>query len=114
MSSSKICAVKSCPNDNHKLFRCPENRSQLRKWKNVLEISEREFYVCELHFDAHFINYEKVLSDEAVPTLFINENLKNISCASCLSPISEGHQVSSSHRGIFRMLFNNYEVSFFN
>ena len=40
------CAVKSCQYENFKLFKCSESSSQLKKWKNVLNTSERNFYVC--------------------------------------------------------------------
>ncbi|XP_070499883.1 zinc finger protein 431-like isoform X2 [Chironomus tepperi] len=108
MSNFKKCAVKSCQSRNQKLFQCPKAINQLKKWKSMLEVTQKEFYVCELHFDANFITYEKVLSDEAVPTIFINEKvIANQFCSCCSSPISEGYQMNSFHREICSILFNN-------
>ena len=113
MSNTNKCAVRSCQSRNNKIFRCPQSRNQSKKWKSILGVSEKEFYVCELHFDAHFISYEKVLSDEAVPTIFINDKLLvNQFCACCSNPISQGHQIGQLHLEIHRMLFSNFDVSY--
>lgn len=113
MSYKHKCAVWNCQSENSKLFQCPKSRSQSKKWKNILGVSEKEFYVCELHFDASFINYEKVLNDEAIPTIFMNDKLQvNQYCACCSSPISEGHQIGQLHLQIHSMLFSSLEVSF--
>ena len=112
MSNKYKCAATNCQSKNNKLFRCPESRNQLKKWKSILGVLENEFYVCELHFDANFISYEKVLNYEAVPTIFINDKiLINQYCACCSNPISEGHQIGQLHLEIYRMLFSSYDVS---
>lgn len=112
MSNSIKCAVKSCQSRNQKLFQCPKTTNQLKKWKSMLETSQNEFFVCELHFDANFISYEKVLNNEAIPTIFINERLVgNQFCACCSCPISEGYPMSPYHREICSILFNNPTVS---
>ena len=78
----------------------------------MLEVTHNEFYVCELHFDANFVTFEKVLSDEAVPTIFINEKvMANQFCSCCSSPLNEGYQMNSFHREICSILFNNPAVS---
>ncbi|XP_070499951.1 zinc finger protein 260-like [Chironomus tepperi] len=111
MSNIHKCAVRSCQSENNKLFRCPESRNQSKKWKSILGVSDKEFYVCELHFDANFISYEKVLDEQAVPTIFINDNLQvNRFCASCSIPISEGHQIGLLHLEIYRILFRNFDM----
>lgn len=114
MSNFNKCAIKSCQSRNQKLFQCPQTLSQLKKWKSITGTSENVFFVCELHFDVAFVSYEKVLSDEAVPTIFINESMHaNQFCSCCSCPISEGYQMNSFHREICSILFNNPAVSFF-
>lgn len=78
----------------------------------MLETTQNDFFVCELHFDANFISYEKVLSDQAIPTMFINEGLiGNQFCSCCSCPISEGYPMSPYQREICSILFNSPTVS---
>lgn len=111
MLEIKKCAVKGCQSEDTELFKSPKSRIQLQKWKEVLGIKKDEFYVCELHFDNRFINLQKVLYEEAVPSIQLESIQENCEC--CGEFLSDQiHQVEMVHQQIFKVLFPFADVGF--
>lgn len=83
------CAVSCCQRTNIDLFKSPNNPSALKRWQEILAVSEDVFQVCSLHFEDHLIQMRKVLIKDAVPSSPTIEIEKDINCNCCCKQISD-------------------------
>ena len=89
------CIVKGCKSSGCDLFCSPEDKTKLRKWKNILKTEEKNFLICCVHFESRFLGSEKFLTQDAYPTVLIDGGISlDTACLSCLK-IYDGGEFKS-------------------
>ena len=106
------CCVKSCKVNPalHDLYLVPEEPNVLKRWQEALLTTETDFYVCDHHFEKKY--FEKNLTDDAVPALFLSDEiikLENDCCGLCLKVTDDKFKISSDLGELFKEI-SGYEV----
>lgn len=121
------CIIPSCRSNNRELFCSPDDKNKLRKWKQILQVEENSFLVCDIHFADKFVKFEKFLTQDAFPSILVtpeeySNNESNDYCQSCLKefeasstkvPVNEKIQKIFYKRTTFEVNLCNFYSTFY-
>lgn len=99
------CIISGCKSVGSDLFPAPEDKTELRKWQNILKTEKSKFLICSAHFNADFIRTKRFLTQDAYP--FLPDNFSNssqIHCQICMRDIGleRKHQIQKELQRIFK------------
>jgi hypothetical protein len=109
------CVIKNCLSTTNNLFCSPTDDEILKKWQEIIGITESSFLVCQNHFSSKDIIIERYLDPLAVPTLDITDEFVNVECNTCgicLEKLKEEKiQLSKQNSDNFKAV-TGYEVNY--
>lgn len=81
------CSVLGCKLKSELFFSSPRNEQQLNLWREILNIDEDKFFVCDQHFEDKFVRMKKLgVTSDGYPSLYLPSNDNNDSeiCQCCM------------------------------